>query len=85
MSENVYKYTEIEFFYDLYYPDGRIELKSSTFTYNNIGTIDEFISIRIDTFKKLHCYVFQVAIRDVVKTTTKVLEYKKRGEQIEIL
>lgn len=85
MSDMIDKYTEIEFYYDLVYPDGRMELKSSLFTYNNLGSIDEFINCRIEAFKNLHCYVFQVAIRDVVKTTTKVLEYKKRGEQLEVL
>lgn len=85
MSNFVTKHTEIEFFYDIERSDGRLELRSSVYTYTNIVSIDEFIASRVEALKSLRCYVFQVAIRDVVKTTTKVLEYKKRGEQIEIL
>lgn len=79
------KYTEIEFFYNYKNHDGRLELKSSVYRYTKVVSIDDFIVSRIEVLKSLRCYVFQVAIRDVVKTTTKVLEYEKRGEQIEIL
>lgn len=82
MSDQI-KYTEVVFYYDLFYSDGRSELKSSVFTFNHAVSIEKFISNRIDALKDFNCYVFQVAIREVV--TTKIIDFNKRGEQIEIL